>query len=98
MEISGAWLLGHLGLLWPSLGLLSLSCMMSERVLVPLHGSFPLLPTGEAQPWGASWLVPAAETSELEHLQVYDIGLAAPQAPRTAGPAPSSSLGAHRTT
>ena len=55
-------------------------------------------PTGEAQSRGASRLIPTAATSELEHLQVYDAGLAAPQAPREAGPAPGNSLGTHRTT
>ena len=55
-------------------------------------------PTGEAQSRGASRLIPTAATSELEHLQVYDAGLIAPQAPRAAGPAPGNSLGTHRTT
>lgn len=54
--------------------------------------------TGETQPPGGTpWLVPAQEASKLEHLQIYDTGLTAPQASRTAGPAPDSSLGAHRT-
>lgn len=54
--------------------------------------------TGETQPpRGTPWPVPAQEASKLEHLQIYDTGLTAPQTPRTAGPAPDSSLGAHRT-
>lgn len=54
--------------------------------------------TGETQPpRGTPWLVPAQEASKLEHFQIYDTGLTAPQTPRTAGPAPDSSLGAHRT-
>lgn len=59
--------------------------------------ALPAPSTGETQPWGTPWPVPAQEASKLEHLQIYDTGLAAPQAPRTAGPAPDSSLGAHRT-
>lgn len=68
-------------------------CIVDTRV----PQAHPALSIGETQSWGAPWPGPAQEASELEHLQIHDTGLTASQAPRTAGPAPDSSLGAHRT-
>lgn len=90
------WLLSSFGHHWASSVCLSVQWL--RRYWPVSTGPFLSPPTGEAKSWGASQLVPTAATSELEHLQVYDTGLAAPQAPRTAGSAPGNSLGAHGTT
>lgn len=93
LTVPDTWSLRDTGQSQLSWGMLGLLCTVDARV----PQAHPVPSTGEAEPWGASWPVPAQKTSELEYLQIHDTGLTAPEAPRTAGPAPGSSLGAHRT-